>query len=199
MYNENELLDTTKELVIEGATFLGDITPFVGSFVTNIKLKRFEKRIKKHETRILKIFSLLSENDVDFVAEKIGVPVFEKIMQDQEDDKAEFLLLGFENCVKNNIKDEDLIVYYLDLISDLRVLDLKRLVAFSGRTDVKPIVPEKDSKEELLLHASDEKLNRLGLIQVKMGWSSENGNQINYAFPIELTRRGMTFLDFIGF
>ncbi|ARD49051.1 hypothetical protein [Sporosarcina sp. P33] len=172
---------------------------YLGKFFQMVKNKQFDRRIKKVEEPFLRVLQMIPLNDFKYFEDKIGPIVIQRIFLDDEDDKAEFLILGFENCVKNEIKDEDLIIYYFDLISELRVLDLKRLVSFSGRTDETPIRPEESSKEELLLHSSDIKLNRLGLIQVKMGWSSENGDQINYNFPIELTKRGNKFLDFIGF
>ena len=154
--------------------------------------------MKKNESKIRDIFKMLSEHDIEFFAEKVGVPVFEKIMQDQEDDKAEFLLLGFENCVKNDIKDEELIVYYFDLLTELRVMDLKRLVSHSKRTDERPIIPINDSYEEVLIDSSDVKLKRMGLIQARTSYSTDNGETINRS-SITVSEKGNSFLDFIGF
>lgn len=195
---ENELLEVTKEFVIQGLNTLEGIVPFVGNFVTTIRLNRFNKRIKKNEEKILEIFKYLSENDAEFFAEKVGVPVFEKIMQDQEDDKAEFLLLGFENCVKNNVKDEDIIVYYFDLLSEMRVMELKRFVSLSRRTNEAPIIPIVGSDQEMLISSADNKLKRAGLICAKTSWSTENGETINPS-TITISQNGDKFLDFLGF
>ncbi|UUV25837.1 MULTISPECIES: hypothetical protein [Lysinibacillus] len=119
-------------------------------------------------------------------------------MQDQEDDKAEFLLLGFENCVKNNIKNEDIIVYYFDLISEMRVLELKRFVTLSRRTEEGPIIPIVGSDQEILINSADNKLKRAGLICAKTSWSSENGEYINPG-TITISQSGNKLLDFLGF
>lgn len=140
---------------------------------------------------------MLSEHDTEFFAEKVGVPVFEKIMQDQEDDKAEFLLLGFENYVKNNIKDEDLIILYFDLLTDLRVFDLKRLVTLSRRTDAPPVLPLEticQTDYKMLIDSTDLKLNGLSLINLSQTW----GGGINRLEPLTISKKGNAFLDFIG-
>ena len=198
MKNANELFEATKELVIQGATSLSDITPIVGNFVTGVRLNRFDKRIKKNEIKIREIFRVMSEHDIEFFAEIVGVPVFENIMQDQEDDKAEFLLLGFENCVKNDIKDEELIVFYFDLLTELRVMDLKRLVSHSRRTDERPIIPINGSYEEVLVESSDVKLKRMGLIQARTSYITDNVETINRS-SIKISENGNSFLDFIGY
>ena len=196
--NANELLKETKELVAEAIDLTGDIVPIVGAITNFARRKRFTKRINAHEKKLKDIFYYISQSDVEYFAEKIGTMVFEKIMNDQEDDKAEFLVLGFENCVKNEIKDDDLIIYYFDLLTELRVMDLKRFVSLSRRHGHTPILPIMDSDEEMLIESSDSKLYRMGLITAKMSWSTESGEKINSS-TISISKKGNLFLDFIGF
>lgn len=136
--------------------------------------------------------------DYMFFAEKIGVMVFEKILNDHEDEKAEFIILGFANCVENKIKKEDKIIMYFDLLSDLRCYDLKRLVTISEKEDGE-LFPEPESFDgkTLTMH-SDYKLKRHRLIDVPTTWSRENGEQIDYRKLVTITNVGRDFLDFIG-
>jgi hypothetical protein len=127
--------DNVAEKVLELTQATGDIVPVISGLSNFVRYKRFKKRIEKSEKKIKNIFQLILESDIEFFAEKVGTMVFEKIMNDHEDDKAEFLILGFENCVQNNIKDEDKIIMYFDILTDLRTFDLKRLVTISSKTE----------------------------------------------------------------
>lgn len=198
--NDVEILaDKVIDKVLEISQATGDLVPIISGFANHIRYKRFKKRIDNNEKKIKKIFHSIYESDVDFFAKKIGTMVFEKIMNDQEDDKAEFLILGFENCVENNIKDEDKIIMYFDLLTELRSFDLKRLVTLSRRTGDAPIILIEGSDEQKLIQFSDSKLRRFGFVKTGTSWSTEGGEKIDYGKPIEITNFGNQFLDFIGF
>ncbi len=199
MSNLESIKDRIVDKVLEISQATGDLVPLISGLANQVRYNRFKKRIDKNEERIKKIFHSIYESDVDFFAEKLGTMVFEKIMNDQEDDKAEFLVLGFENCVQNNIKDEDKIILYFDLLTELRSFDLKRLVTLSRRTGDGPIIAIEGSDEQKIIHFSDAKLRRLGFIKVGTSWSTEGGEKIDYSKPIEITNFGNDFLDFIGY
>ncbi|WP_153127483.1 hypothetical protein [Peribacillus tepidiphilus] len=198
MMDTNALFEKTKDMVLDVANATGEFVPGVQTMVNFARFKRFNSRLLALEDQIREIFLSISKSDIEFFAEKVGTMVFEKIMNEQEDEKAEFLVLGFENCVKNDIKDTDLILYYFDLLTELRVMDLKRLVSLSGRTEARPIIAAFGSEEEMLIDASDTKLKRMGLIKARTNWSTDNGETIDVR-SITISEKGNRFLDFIGF
>ncbi|QUG41290.1 hypothetical protein KD050_18745 [Psychrobacillus sp. INOP01] len=198
---ENYEIDKIKDSIIDRIALLvtstSDIAPIISGIANAVRMKRFRKRIDIHEEKIKIIYRSLDMEDYEFFAEKIGTMVFEKIMNDHEDDKAEFLILGFENCVNNDIKEEDVIIFYFDLLSELRVFDLKRFVTLSRRTEEAPVLPLEgigQTDYKMFIDSTDTKLYRLGLVNLSTTW----GGEINRLEPITISRKGNAFLDFIG-
>ncbi|MFD4491645.1 hypothetical protein [Lysinibacillus fusiformis] len=191
--NIEELYESLMQLLEQ----VGGIMPFTSSLVSWWQHRNFNKRVVCNEAKIKEIMLSVSITNAEFIYTKVAPMVFEKIVKDQEDEKAELLLLGFDNCVKNDLGDEDIIIYYFDLLTELRVIDLKRLFTFSKRTNESIIIPEMNSEQDMLLSFSDSKLIRLGLINERVTKPLGNDLKEYYDF-IEVTSSGNRFLDFIG-
>ncbi|MEH7401577.1 hypothetical protein V7148_11360 [Gottfriedia acidiceleris] len=174
----------------------GELFPHVGSLFQFHKNKQFKKRISDNEEKLNKVLKSITESDYDFFVGKIGTLVFEKIFLDEQDDKAEFLVLGFENCVKNNLKEEDKIINYFDIISELRMIDIKRLIyiyEYLEKKNPKDIFPVESRPH---IRYVDQKLVRMGLIKIPIYETIEVDTDIEKAAIMQI---GIEILDFIGY
>ena len=148
----------------------------------------------------------------DFFYTRVTPMVFEKIMKDHEDDKVDILLNGFENCVKNEITNYDEILYFFDMISSLRVCEIRRFFNYYGINGEEPAKIIDDTSEGMLLKAADRKLNSLNLVKFGSNneWKSfEDGtNHLNFYVDsddglirskISKTYTGEELIKFIGY
>lgn len=197
---DESAFEIAKAFVAGSISLTGDFVPVIGGIMNFVYHQRFTRRLNKHEQRIKHIFSLIPAKDMEFMCDKIGVHVLEKVMKDEEDDKAEFLLLGFENCVTKEIKDQELVIYYFDLLSDLRMVDLKRLVSIVDNDVIDITKIKENDLKNIIIRASDEKLRQKGLIEANISWSSGSGEAIRYDNPdFRLTQKGLSFMNFLGY
>lgn len=186
----NELMDEVQ------SALPGELLPYVGKIFQFNKNRQFEKRIKANEKKLKKVLTSIPEVEYDFFVGKIGTLVFEKIFLDEQDDKAEYLVLGFENCVNNKIKEEDKLINYFDIISSLRMLDIKRLIFLYEYLEGKN--PENIFYSDFSSHTRyvDEKLERMGLIKKPIVESMESDTDID---RVAITHFAIEILGFIGY
>lgn len=122
--------------------------------------------------------------------------VIEKIFLDEQDDKAELLVLGFENCVKNQLKNEDKIINYFDVISNLRMMDIKRLIFIYEFLE--GMEPKNIFKADYRYHLRyvDEKLERLGLIKKPIVEADDADTDIQGTAVTNFGREILIFIDY---
>lgn len=165
----------------------------ISCFFGIINTRNLNKRLRVHEEKINNIW--LSANNSasrEFFTMKLTPIVFEKIINEHEDDKIDFILNGFENCVKNEITDLDKILFYFDIISDLRLLELRRFISYSKVFNVNRL-SEENSEEAMMLKSIDEKLHREGLIAFPEFIGGPNLSE-----PAILSDKGKFLLKFMG-
>lgn len=138
--------------------------PWLGKLFQRMKNNQFNKRINKIEADFLEVLKLIPEKDYEYFGEKIGIITLQNIFMDEEEDKAEYFILGFENCVRCEYKNEDKAIALFDIVSELRMMDIKRLVFLYdySKDKVSNNQPSEDMKP--YIRFVDEKLERLGLI-----------------------------------
>ncbi|MGG0465260.1 hypothetical protein [Priestia aryabhattai] len=193
--NVNELVSQLLEKA-ESVLPPGELVPYIGNLFQFNKNRQFEKRIKANEEKLIKIFKSISEVEYDFFVEKIGTLAIQKIILDEQDDKAEYFVLGFENCVNKNLKDEDRIINYFDVISDLRMIDIKRLIFLYEYLEGKE--PENVFGSDISSHTRyvDQKLDRMNLIIKPTFEGMESDTVID---QVTITTFALEILDFIGY
>ncbi|MGH0593621.1 hypothetical protein ACQVPY_15185 [Bacillus pretiosus] len=93
-----------------------------------------KKRLEDHQERIIAIEDKIQRLDKtfnEFLKEKAFPIILEDIMNDAQDEKVNFLLNGFENIIDQEIKDENRIIAYCDVLRELRVDDIKKLLTYT--------------------------------------------------------------------
>lgn len=174
---------------------VSDFLPLINNIFQTVKNRQFRRRIEANEERLKKLHQLIPEADYDFFAGEIGTIVIQKILLDEEDDKAEFFILGFENCVKNNFKDEDKIITLFDIISNLRMIDIKRLIHIYNYKNNNEPSKEISADFKPYIRYVDEKLSRLGLIMKEIIEGDEVDTNLD---NVVVTSIAFQVLDFIG-
>ncbi len=174
---------------------VSDFLPLINNIFQAVKNRQFRRRIEANEERFKKLYQLIPETDYDFFAGEIGTIVIQKILLDEEDDKAEFFVLGFENCVKNNFKDEDKIITLFDIISNLRMIDIIRLIHIYNYKNNNESSKEISVDLKPYIRYVDEKLSRLGLIIKELIEGDEVDTNLD---NVVVTSMAFQVLDFIG-
>ncbi|UUV25838.1 MULTISPECIES: hypothetical protein [Lysinibacillus] len=57
--NSEEWVTDLKDLVVQGASLMGEYTPLISKLVTGVRLNRFENRLKKKRKKLNEIFYYL--------------------------------------------------------------------------------------------------------------------------------------------
>ncbi|WP_218025415.1 hypothetical protein [Alkalibacillus haloalkaliphilus] len=197
MKNLDEIIKSSKDDIEN----VGDFLPYIGSLFRAFKMKQFNKRLAKNENRIKGIYSVIPSESFEYFGIKIGTSVIQNILLDDEDEKTEYLLLGFENTVRNGFTDYDVTLLYFDLICELRSADLKRLVDLSHRNGQAPLVPIEDSSEQTFLSYIDRKLENKNLILRERTWGGLGGEYVENTdlSTVKITDLGNKLLDFISY
>ncbi|MGR9632822.1 hypothetical protein ACU82A_00785 [Bacillus cereus] len=116
------------ELVFDN---IGSVAPYISGAITSHRINRLKKRLEDHQERIIAIEDKIQRLDKtfnEFLKEKAFPIILEDIMNDAQDEKVNFLLNGFENIIDQEIKDENRIIAYCDVLRELRVDDIKKIV-----------------------------------------------------------------------
>lgn len=171
--------DSNISNLIEGAT---DYIPYIGKVYNAIKWNRLQARLKKIEDRITSLSSSLVANENGLLNKFIRTQAFpialEQLLEEHEEEKVDLIMNGIEFVYKEEIRDESKILIYFDVLQELRVDELKRLMKH-GRNSVryKTIAdyneenyPSKDEdivkfrENQSYLFYIDNHLEKLGLI-----------------------------------
>ncbi|MDP7980467.1 hypothetical protein [Bacillus multifaciens] len=116
------------ELVFDN---IGSVAPYISGAITSHRINRLKKRLEEHRERLGVIENKIKGKDAaftEFLKQKAFPIILEDIMNDAQDEKVEFLFNGFENIIEREFKNEDRIIAYCDLLRELRLDEIKRLV-----------------------------------------------------------------------
>lgn len=172
------------EQAMEVIEFGGQFIPVAGSIMNTVRFKKIENELTKHEGKINAIGEKLdrSEHEVFFKQEVFPI-VFNKILQDEQVEKTSIFLNGLEYIVDNEVVDEDIIFHYYDVLSELRLADIRHLaekyesdLIYFGilkrrptlRVPKIPVTKEEKKKNKEKVDVEqymNNKLQRLGILQ----------------------------------
>ncbi|WP_257205909.1 hypothetical protein [Bacillus cereus] len=116
------------ELVFDN---IGSVAPYISGAITSHRINRLKKRLEEHQERLMAIESKIQGKDAgfnEFLKQKAFPIILEDIMNDAQDEKIEFLFNGFENIIDREFRDEDRLIAYHDVLRELRLDEIKRLV-----------------------------------------------------------------------
>ncbi|WP_157282685.1 hypothetical protein [Paenibacillus assamensis] len=81
------------------------------------------------EQRLNKLCSS-AEDDLDFITKAFPV-VLDELLHEAQEEKVDVIINGFENNLSSNLKEENKVLVYYDILRDLRVDEIKRLHEFT--------------------------------------------------------------------
>lgn len=168
-----------------------DKIPAVGSIMQTLNDERFARRLEEHKEKIEDIVTMVPSEERKYFLDKVGRTVLERIEADDEDDKVEYLLIGFENCVKRQITKEGMILSLFDLVSALRMNDLRILHCIS--TDQSQL----DKDDESVRLSINNLLNQRIISVSKMTWELIGEPDKIYSSDFKITSIGEILLKFI--
>lgn len=193
-----KVLSDTIEITAEGGTQLlsqifdgvvGQFLPGIVSIKMSWLQKRTEKRLvilieelSKRQERIENLLVSVTTDRLETIKEFYLFNLFDYASNEQEEDKIEFLLNGFESAIEKK-SDQDEYLTYMDVMSELRVADIPTLLRLS-QGQLNTFMRQIDSLEMYKLN----KLNQIGLISFDLTW---DGNKNFY-----LTEFGSDFIEF---
>jgi len=118
--------------LIEGSI---DTLPYMGKVYNAFKMNRFQARLKRVEGRLLKLSSTMIENEDELLNEFIQKKAFpftlNELLEEHEEEKVDLILNGLEYTYKQGIREESKVLVYFDVLRDLRVEEIKKLIEYS--------------------------------------------------------------------
>jgi len=186
---------------------IGQVVPGITTAFMSYKQKRTEKMvmaaiadISGRLNALEEKLSKLSSEDLLFIKESFLPVLLDVIADEQQEEKISLLVNGFQTVIEYQLTDLDIITLYYDIIRELRVLDLKTLMWFAGKSDVEAYVETSISRDDV--HNSSinhivKKLERLHLIGIPKLWGEIEGKEFTISRERgELTVLGERFIDF---
>lgn len=194
---------------------IGSVAPYISGAITSHRINRLKKRIEEHQERIIAIEDKIQRLDKafnEFLKQKAFPIILEDIMNDAQDEKVEFLFNGFENIIDQEIKDENRIIAYCDVLRELRVDDIKKLLTYTREYrynvtgKLNNFLSVSASQEEIKKHYENQaykkniqnRLERMGLLGIVASPEKDNMESIqNVANPeIGINAFGRHLIDF---
>lgn len=116
-------------------TIIGQVAPGVMTTYLSYKQKRSEKNILRALDEINKRINNLENHlkesnlvEIEFIKNNVFPKILDFIIDEQQEEKVEFIVNGFENIVVYRLNDEDIILTYLDVLHELRMFDIRELI-----------------------------------------------------------------------
>jgi len=198
---------------------LGQVAAGLVSFRLSYKQKRFEENTKtaivsmmRRERRLEQKLSDISEQMENFIRDKALPITFDFSIDETESQKIELIVNGLESVIEKEISDEGIILTYNDVLSELRLNEVARLLFFDKRSMPERLELDlsrlslamdetKDGRrqyQQLQGHDSyiDSKLQRLHLIETVVDAGSFNDEAPEPSGERKLTTFGLNFIDF---
>jgi len=156
--------------------------PIISKVYNTFKLRRFDKRIKNNEAQLNRInqkLVLLDDPIKEMIQNTIFPYILDDLIEEHQEKKVAFILNGFEYIVDEKISEESYIISYYDVLRELRIEDIKRLLEYTveylmsdlyseemhNRQTLRFKNPERFNKEESYRTHIDYKLESKGIIE----------------------------------
>ncbi|MGP4074001.1 hypothetical protein ACTWQB_15860 [Piscibacillus sp. B03] len=171
--------------------------PYLGSVLQNVKMNRFQRRLKEESYKINNISKLMAETNLanEYITERIFPIVLSDMIEEHEDAKFNLILNGFLNVFIEEEHEESILLTHFDTLRSIRYMDFRRLSILSYR----PISEEFPLENNIAITKRiDNKLVTLGLIAIPTYFGEMDMlNDPNKVGDIQLTPYGKEFLNFI--
>ncbi|MEW9671074.1 hypothetical protein [Ammoniphilus sp. 3BR4] len=185
------------ELIYEGSLELaGAATPIAGALINHYRFNRIEKRLNEINSRFDRLEKEIRQQPTDvgeFIKHKIFPLVLENVFDEQQDEKIQYIINGFETTVEHQLIDEDLTYTYFDILRQLRMAELKLLNKYG--------MDEKDNLTDEPIQGVNKyvvnKLQQLGLVSITLTWGDIGGGDKPLSSDrIALSEFGRQFIKF---
>ncbi|QPQ35884.1 hypothetical protein [Lysinibacillus sp. JNUCC-52] len=186
------------EVISESAA---DMTPVLGSFLTNLKIRRLAKRLTSVEAEINQIRDLISatpnqekvEQMKDFV-----LPIFlQKLLEEDEEQKLKFVVNSIKRFIEVDTLDESQLILIFDILDKLRFIEIDYLKSLRDGIEFLPGV---NASANIITFIED-KLEGIGLIHIAYRGKlvgDTKGAAISYSDKTEISPLGIELLNFIN-
>lgn len=196
------------ELIIN--SLAGQIIPGAATFVLGWKQKKTErmllKAIDELQQQIQTInnsLKNLESHQINFIQEIIFPIALNCVENESQEEKIKYIVNGVLTSIENNIKDEDLILSYYDILSKLRIIDIKILMkAYKNyKEDIKYV----DKKSDIIINNEYEaietytirKIESLGLISRPKTFAEMDGEFVKISIhEISISKLGIYLVEF---
>lgn len=175
----------------------------MGHCSITLNLERVNNRLIDHADQLAAIRDQLTQLDIEFRSfiSTIFPIVIERLYEENEEDKVKLIINGFEHIVDNSLNDEHLILTYYDILKELRLAEIKRLMEHTIEFDkwsqpaykgpVSLVFSDQTLDEMALRQYIDNKLEKNGLIHPLIESSAPSPK-------CRINRFGKNFLTFFA-
>lgn len=143
-----------------------DMTPVLGSILTNIKIKRLAKRLTLVETELNQIRDFISvETNLDKVEQikDFVLPIFlQKLLEEDEEQKIKYLARSINKVINAGSLNESHLVIILDILDNLRCIEIDYLISLIDNTSFL----DKENMSQNIIKFIETKLEKIGLIEM---------------------------------
>lgn len=186
---------------------VGQVAPGIVTAYLSYKQKRTDKMIVAAITDINDRLSTLEEKLNKFSTEdwtffkEAFLPVFlDAVADEQQEEKIALLVNGFQTVIEYRLTDIDIIILYYDIVSQLRIFDLKTFMWFVSKTDVEAYAETSINRDDIYQSSVNhvvKKLEKLHLIGLPRLYGEMDGDEYTISRGrVKLTVLGERFIDF---
>lgn len=207
----NNIIETLKDLAdfekLEVAEMVGesvaDMTPVLGSFLTNLKIKRLAKRLTMAESDISQIRDIISATSNQEKVEQMKnfvLPIFlQKLLEEDEEQKIKFVVNSIKRFVEEEVLNDSQLILIFDILDKLRCIEIDYLKSLRDGIEFLPGVEASAN----IITFIENKLERIGLIHIAnlgklIAVPEEKGVAVSFSDNTEISELGKEFLNFIG-
>lgn len=109
--------------------------PIIGKIHNAYKMRRLQKRVSQHEEKLKQLSITMHENGNklldEFIRQKAFPIVLDEMLSEHEEEKIDLVINGLEYTYKEEITEVSKLLVYFDVLRELRVEELKKLLTHS--------------------------------------------------------------------
>jgi hypothetical protein len=180
--------------------FAGTVSPYISGVMNHFRFTKIEKRLEQNEEKINKLIDKIYLKDSVFYKQEVFPIIFNKLVNEEQDEKVPILLQGFEHILDENIRDLEEIFHFYDVLEEMRISDILHLFElYNPHTnwelkveELKSALENNDAyqKQKDIERYIKNKLVRLGLLDYKKEIERDLGH-FDYNKPFEYSRSSM--------
>lgn len=209
MSNTLKVIDNLREIAglepLEIVEVLGesvpDMTPVVGSIITNVKIKRLAKRLTRVESDINHIKDVISVETNQRKVEQIKdfvFPIFlQQLLEEDEEQKIKYVINSIKRFVDEDTLNESQLILIFDILDKLRCIDVDYLISLNDDIE---FLPDVEASANIITFI-ESKLEKIGLIHIanlgKLIANQEGGPAVSYSEKTIISDLGKEILNFI--